>query len=305
MMKVFLLALLVAVALAKEQGKAVKPQTKAAAFTYPAGSTAAYPPQTGLIYNANTLVKYVAGATVLFPFQTVVNFLYDTQFYVQQGPVAMLANTSVTFGAGAQVAFPPGTNVKFLTNLAEARYLSFNGNSHTIAQYPVQTPAQYYCSNCNLMLFQAGTNPLVYYNPGSGTQFGPSGMPVETPETPAVRTYGGYYSSGCGYSYCSGYSYMGYPQTTYSNYNTGYSSTSYMTQPATYSAPATYSYGGGTTGGYSMAGGSNYGGGAYYGSYGGGTGGGSMMSSGYGSSGGYYYGSKKYLVPVDNFKNPI
>jgi hypothetical protein len=283
-MKVFLLALIVAVAFAKEQGKAAKPQTKAAAFTYPAGSTAAYPPQTGLIYNANTLVKYVAGATVTFPYQTTVNFLYDSQFYVQQGPVSVLANTSTTFGAGAQVAFPPGTNVKFITNLAEVRYLQFNGNTHTIAQYPSQTPAQYYCTNCNLILFQAGTNPLVYYNPGAGTQFGQSGLPVETPEVPKVRTYGGYYSMGCGYCYCSGYSYGGYPQTTYSNYNTGYSSTAYQT------GASSYTYGGGTGGGYSMAGGSTYGGGAYYGSYGGGTGGGTMMSGGGGSSGGYYYG---------------
>ncbi|OXA41759.1 RNA-binding protein FUS [Folsomia candida] len=275
-MKVILLVSLAFAAVSSEgikPLKPVKPQTRASAFTYNAGVTAAYPPQTGLIYNAGTFVKYVAGTTVYYPYNTLVNFLEDSQFYVKEGPVSVVAGTNITFGQGTQVAFPPGTGVKYVNNYSEAKYLQFNGNTHTIVQYPNQTPAQYYCSNCDLRLFQASTNPLVYYNPGGSTPFGASAMPVETDVRPVAtaRTYG-YYGGGCGYSYCSGYSYGGYPQTTYYNYNTGYSSTCYQT------GYNSYSYGGGGGGGYSMAGGSCYGGGAYYGSYGGGGGGG----------GGYY-----------------
>lgn len=70
--------------------------------------TAAYPPQTGLIYNANTLVKYVGGATVIFPYGTVVNFPFETEFYVKEGPSRVVADTNVTFGSSVQVTFAPG-----------------------------------------------------------------------------------------------------------------------------------------------------------------------------------------------------
>jgi len=258
--------LFVALALAIVQVQAQTP------FTYPEGSTACYPPGTGLFYNAGTLVKYVGGATVIFPIPTSVTFPDDSEFYGISGPGTVQAGTNVTFAASTQITLPPGTNVIYQQSGAfrpEVRYQQFNGNSHSCVQYPVQTPASFYCSNCNLVLHSKDTNPLVYYNPGGTTKYGVSALPVEKEFKPQTRTYG-YYGGGGGYSYCSGYSYSGYPRTTYYNYNTGYSSNCQQT------GYGTYSYGGGGAaggGGYSMAGGSCYGGGAYYGS-GGGMGGG-------------------------------
>jgi hypothetical protein len=111
-------------------------------------------------------VKYPAGTSVIFPFITTVSFPFDSEFYIEKGPVSVVEGSNITFSQNTQVSFPPGTQVKYVNNNAEVKYQQFNGNTHTLAQYAAQTVAQYYCSNCNLILFKEGTNPLVYYNPG-------------------------------------------------------------------------------------------------------------------------------------------
>lgn len=247
----------------------VKPQTRAMGFTYPAQSTAAYPPGTGIIYNKGTQLKYPAGTVAIYMAPlTSVQFNGDSEFYTSKGTVAAVGGSVFNFTQGLQVAYPPGTQLTVMSSGADTKYGQFNGNTHTIVQYLETTPAQYYTGqNTNLVLFQPGTNPLVYYNPGGTTQFGVSALPVEKEVVITARTYG-YYGGGGGYSYCGGYNYNGYPRTNYCNYNTGY--TSYCQA----NGGGSYSYGtGGGGGGYSMSGGSCYGGGSYYGGGGGGGGG--------------------------------
>jgi hypothetical protein len=230
-------------------------------FTYKAGAVAAYPPGTTIIYQPGAKVDYIAGASVIYVQQTAISFITPTEVYTQNGPVTYAAGSEAVFQSGTQIAYGPGASVQYAAT-GETRYEQFNGNTHAIAGYPEETSVQYYYgpNGRNLILFAPGSNPLSFYNPGGSTQFGFSAIPVEKdPEsTPSARTFGSYYGGNRGgYSYCSGYSYNGWPQTNYYNYNTGYRSSC---RQSCYNCYSYYSNGGG-----GMGGGGSGGGGMSYG----------------------------------------
>jgi len=243
--------------------EAFRPQSRAMSFIYKENAVAAYPPGTGLIYRPGTTVDYIAGASVIYVFATTIAFTEETTIFRQSGPETFEAGAKFTFPAGAQIAYGPGSTVLF-PNGGEVKYAEFNGNTHAIAAYPKETSVQYYYGpkGSNLILFAPGSNPLTFYNPGGSTQFGPSAVPVEKEPINAAepgtltRTYG---CRGGGYSYCSGYSYNGWPQTTYYNSNSGYRST--CSQYGYNSYNYGYSYGGGGGGGMGGGGGGGMGGG--------------------------------------------
>jgi hypothetical protein len=135
-------------------------------FTYQAGSTAAYPPGTGIIYQRGQEVLYTGGASCTYVFPTTINFPKETEFYAQTGPKLVVAGSNITFPGNTQVAYGPGTHVIYASD-GETKYAQFNGNTHSIATYPSTISVQYYYgSSSNLVLFNPGTNPMMYYNPG-------------------------------------------------------------------------------------------------------------------------------------------
>ena len=167
-MKIILFITLLAVAaLGEENAESRQFQTRAMPFTYQAGATAAYPTGTGVIYSPGTAVDHIAGVTLTYAYNVIVQFPRETEIYTASGPITYAANTDVTIPGGSQLTYGPGTSVVYQTT-AETRYGQFNGNTHAIANYPEQTSVQYYYgpNGSNLILYPAGTIPLIFYNPG-------------------------------------------------------------------------------------------------------------------------------------------
>lgn len=123
------------------------------------------------VTNPPVLINYRAGITftVLSP---TVSFLFvnPTTVYSSAGDSENAAGSTASFPAGTIIALSPGTSI-FQMTTSTLRYGAFYGNP-AIVNYGESAVATFKCLS-QPYYFQAGTNPINYYNPGKNSTLVP------------------------------------------------------------------------------------------------------------------------------------